>query len=266
LGGSPTLWGMTEMDFSKTFLERKSVRAYEERPVPADVKARVLEAALRAPTAGNMMLYTILDIGEQALKDRLAETCDRQPFIARAPWVLVFLADYARMMAFFEASGVSERCRREGKDLVKPRESDLLLACCDALIAAQAAVCAAESLGLGSCYIGDVMENWETHRELLALPRYTFPISMLCLGYPTAQQAARAQPARLPASVIVLKDRYALPADEALASLYTGEGYGAFVPTATAENPGQALYDRKFSAGFSLEMRRSVASMLEDWR
>lgn len=254
------------MDFSRTFLERKSVRAYEDRLVPMDVKARVLEAALRAPTAGNMMLYTILDIEDQALKDKLAETCDHQPFIAKAPWVLVFLADYARMMAFFEASGVGERCRREGKVLIKPRESDLLLACCDALIAAQTVVCAAESIGLGSCYIGDVMENWEIHRELLALPRYTFPISMLCLGYPTEQQAARVQPARLPAPVIIYKDRYALPSVEALASLYAGEGFGAFTPTVVAENPGQALYARKFSADFSLEMRRSVASMLEDWR
>ncbi|PKL07150.1 MAG: nitroreductase [Spirochaetae bacterium HGW-Spirochaetae-9] len=254
------------MDFSRTFLERKSVRAYEERPLPADVKAKVLEAVLRAPTAGNMMLYSILEIDDQALKDKLAETCDHQPFIAKAPWVLVFLADYARMMAFFEASGVGERCRREGKALVKPRESDLLLASCDALIAAQTAVCAAESLGLGSCYIGDVMENWETHRDLLALPRYTFPIAMLCLGYPTAQQAARVQPARLPAPIIIQKDRYALPSAEVLASLYAGEGYNAFTPTAAAENPGQALYARKFSADFSLEMRRSVASMLEDWR
>ncbi|MDP2792217.1 MAG: nitroreductase family protein [Rectinemataceae bacterium] len=254
------------MDFSKTFLERKSVRVYEDRVVPMTLKTQVLEAALRAPTAGNMMLYTILEIENQTIKDRLSETCDHQPFIAKAPWILVFLADYARMMAFFEASGVGERCRREGKDLIKPRESDLLLACCDALIAAQTAVCAAESLGLGSCYIGDVMENWETHRELLALPRYTFPIAMLCLGYPTAQQASRAQPARLPESLVVQKNRYALPSGQDLAGLYAGEGYGAFTPTAAAENPGQALYARKFSADFSLEMRRSVDSMLQDWR
>ncbi len=254
------------MDFSKTFLERKSVRAYEERPLPADLKARVLEAALRAPTAGNMMLYSILDIEDQGLKARLAETCDHQPFIAKAPWVLVFLADYARMMAFFEASGVGERCRRESTVFMKPRESDLLLACCDALVAAQTAVCAAESLGIGSCYIGDVMENWETHRELLSLPRYTFPIAMLCLGYPTAQQAVRAQPARLPAKVIIQKNKYALPSAEALAKLYAGEGFAAFTPTAAADNPGQALYKRKFSADFSIEMRRSVAAMLEDWR
>jgi FMN reductase (NADPH)/FMN reductase [NAD(P)H] len=254
------------MDFSKVFLERKSVRAYTDAPIPLEIREQVLAAALRAPTAGNMMLYTILEVEDQALKERLAVTCDDQPFIARAPWVLVFLADYARMMAHFRASGVPERCAREGKPFLAPRESDLLLACCDALIAAQTAALAAESLGLGSCYIGDVMENWETHRELLALPRCTFPITMLCFGWPTGQQAARRLPARLPKDIVVNKNRYAMPSEEALAALYSGEGYGAFVPTPQADNQGQALYARKFSADFSKEMRRSVAAMLEDWR
>lgn len=254
------------MDFSKVFLNRKSVRAYEEKPVHGDVKVKVLQAAVRAPTAGNMMLYSILDIEEQALKDRLAETCDHQPFIAKAPWVLVFLADYARLMAFFERSGVDERCAREGNPFLKPRESDLLLACCDALIAAQTAVCAAESLGLGSCYIGDIMENWEMHRDLLSLPRYTFPIAMLCLGWPTEQQVRRPQSARLPESVVIQKNRYVLPDDETLSTMYLGEGYGAFIPRNGVENTGQALYARKFSADFSIEMRRSVVAMLEDWR
>ncbi len=191
------------MDFSKVFLERRSVRAYDGRPIPGEIKDKIVAATLRAPTAGNLMLYTILDIEDQALKERLAVTCDDQPFIARAPWVLIFLADYARMMAFFEKSGVGDTCLREGKPFLSPQESDLLLACCDALIAAQTAVCAAESLGLGSCYIGDVMENWEIHRDLLCLPRYTFPITMLCFGYPTEQQIHRPQPARPPRELVV---------------------------------------------------------------
>jgi FMN reductase (NADPH)/FMN reductase [NAD(P)H] len=254
------------MDFPKVFLERKSVRAYADASIPDEIRDKVLAAALRAPTAGNMMLYTILEIEDQALKERLAVTCDHQPFIAKAPWVLVFLADYARMMAHFRASGVPERCARDGKPFLAPRESDLLLACCDALIAAQTAAVAAESFGLGSCYIGDVMENWETHRELLALPRFVFPITMLCFGWPTDQQAARRQPARLPKDIIVNRNRYAMPSDKELAALYSGEGYGGFAPTPQADNQGQALYARKFSADFSKEMRRSVAAMLEDWR
>ena len=60
----------------------------------------------------------------------------------------------------------------------------LFLACCDALIAAQTAVIAAESLGIGTCYIGDIMENYEEHEELFGLPKYVFPIRLICFGYP----------------------------------------------------------------------------------
>lgn len=253
------------MDFDTLFLKRKSVRAYEDRPVPGDTKQKVIAAMIRAPTAGALMLYSMLDIEEQAIKEKLAETCDHQPFIARAPWVLVFLADYSRMMAYFEHHGVPKWCERTGRPAIKPRESDLLLACCDALIAAQTAAIAAESLGLGSCYIGDIMENWEIHRKLLALPKYTFPITMLCIGYPTQQQKDRPQPPRLSEQLIVMKNRYR-PADpEELTSMYQGEGYSRFAPHGDAENAAQALYDRKFAASFSQEMRRSVAAMLKDW-
>lgn len=72
---------------------RKSVRAYTDRPVPAEVKRTVLAAAVQAPTAGGQQLYTILDITDQRLKDTLAETCDHQPFISTAPVVLIFCAD-----------------------------------------------------------------------------------------------------------------------------------------------------------------------------
>ena len=69
-----------------------------------------------------------------------------------------------------------------------------MLAVCDALIAAQNAVVAAESLGIGSCYIGDIMENAEVHQMTLQLPKYVFPVAMLVFGYPTDQQKKRKKP------------------------------------------------------------------------
>ena len=136
---------------------RKSVRAFTDEPVSPAVKRAVLEAACAAPTAGNQQLYTILDITDQALKDTLADTCDHQPFIARAPMVLIFCADCRKWYDAFAAGGCEPR---------KPGPGDLWLALSDANIAAQNAVTAAWSLGLGSCYIGDILENAETHREL----------------------------------------------------------------------------------------------------
>ncbi len=94
----------------EVLMKRRSVRAYEDREIPAEVRAEILKATLRAPTAGNMMLYSILEITDQSLKDKLAITCDNQPFIARAPLVWIFLADYQRWYDYFLASGVEEIC------------------------------------------------------------------------------------------------------------------------------------------------------------
>ena len=142
----------------RQLLERKSTRAFLDRDITAEEKAAVLQAAVNAPTAGNQQLYTILDITDPEMKAKLAVSCDNQPFIATAPMVLIFCADYRRWYDVF--CGHVEEVR-------KPDMGDLFLAEADTLIAAQNAVVAAHSLGLGSCYIGDVMENCEIHRELL---------------------------------------------------------------------------------------------------
>ncbi|MFT3890570.1 MAG: nitroreductase family protein [Anaerolineales bacterium] len=148
-------------------MKRRSTRAYEEKEIPAEVRAEILKATLRAPTAGNLMLYSILDITDQSIKDQLAVTCDDQSFIAKAPMVWIFLADYQRWYDYFLASGVEGLCEQRNMTMQKPEEADIFLACCDALIAAQNAVIAAESFGIGSCYIGDIMERYETHKEML---------------------------------------------------------------------------------------------------
>jgi nitroreductase len=188
--------------------KRKSVRAYEPVPRGPGQREAILRAALRAPTAGNQMLYSIIEIEDQALKDRLAETCDHQPFIAKAPLVLLFVADYQRWFDFFRHSGVEDLCRRTGTPFRTPQEGDLMLALSDALIAAQTAVVAAEALGLGSCYIGDIMENAEIHRELLSLPEYAFPIALVCFGVPTEGQRQRPQPPRFPEELVVFRNAY----------------------------------------------------------
>jgi len=249
-------------------LKRKSIRAYEQKEIPAEIKAQILQACLRAPTAGNMMLYSIVDVTEQALKDRLAQTCDNQPFIARAPMVWLFLADYQRWQDYFVACGVEEICERENQAMRKPAEGDLLLACCDALIAAQSAVVAAESLGIGSCYIGDIMEQYETHRELFNLPQYTFPICLICFGYPTEQQLNREQPKRFDEKFIVFENRYQRLETSEFDEMFRQRHEQMFNGRASIEgsiNVGQAMYRRKFSAEFSLEMTRSVRAMLKDW-
>ena len=251
---------MTET--TELILKRRSIRAYEEREIPTEVRAEILKATLRAPTAGNLMLYSILEISDQSLKDRLAVTCDNQPFIARAPLVWVFLADYQRWHDTFLACGVEEECARKQVRMQMPEEADLFLASCDALIAAQTAVLAAESFGIGSCYIGDIMEQYEIHRDLLALPPYVFPITMVVFGFPTAQQMKRGYTSRFGEQYVLFHNQYhRLGKQEIDAMLAERRSH-----MEGAKNPGLSTYQHKFSADFSTEMRRSVREMLKNWR
>lgn len=85
---------------------------------------------------------------------------------------------------------------------------DLLLATTDATIAAQNAVVAAESLGIGSCYIGDILEQHDLHRELLNLSEYVVPVCMLVLGYPAEDHFKRQKPKCCKLEDIVCVDQY----------------------------------------------------------
>ena len=186
-------------DTIKQLLERKSVRSFLERDISPEDKEIILKAAVNAPSAGNQQLYTIINVTDQTLKDQLARSCDNQPFIAKAPFVLVFCADAKKWYDLYLESNCAPR---------KLGAGDILLAIDDALIAAQNAVTAAWSLGIGSCYIGDIMEQVELHRELLSLPEYVFPAAMLVFGYPTEQQCRREKPKRAPMDVIVHENGY----------------------------------------------------------
>jgi len=243
---------------------RCSMRAYSDEPITDAEKAAILHATMRAPTAGNLMLYSIVEIVDQSLKDRLAETCDHQPFIARAPWVLLFLADFQKWMDLFAATGAN---RLEGVPQdVTPGLGDLMIACCDALIAAQNGVIAAESLGIGSCYIGDILEQAETHAALLDLPRWTFPITMLCLGRPKTKRRIVARYERH----VVHRDRYHRPSSGELREISDDLDrlYASRSPSdALGGHAGyvQEIYARKFAADFSLEANRSVQWWLDRW-
>jgi nitroreductase len=244
--------------------KRKSIRAYEQKEISADIRAEILKATLRAPTAGNMMLYSIMEVTDQKIKDKLAITCDNQPFISKAPMVWLFLADYQRWFDYFIASDVEALCREKKIAMRKPEEGDLFLACCDALIAGQNAVIAAESFGIGSCYIGDIMEQYETHKELFNLPQYTFPISLVCFGYPTQQQRDQKFTSRFDQKFIVFENQYQRLGREDFNEMFHGPE-SQMTPKEGIANYGQAVYMRKFSADYSMEMSRSVRAILKEW-
>ena len=235
----------------ESLYRRKSVRAYENKNIPAEMKQLILEAAMQAPSAGCQQLYTILDITDRKLKETLVETCDHQPFIAKAPMVLVFCADCKKWYDAYIEAGCEPR---------KPGLGDLMLAVTDTAIAAQNAVVAAESLGIGSCYIGDIMENCEEQRKLLELPDYVFPAAMLVFGWPTKQQKERQKPERCNQKHIVHENTYRSMDGAELRDMFAHE-----CKNRTYEEWCSTFCKRKYNSDFSREMSRSVEKYLEQF-
>ncbi len=235
---------------------RKSVRIFTDAPVTAEEKEAILQAAFDAPTAGCQQLYTILDITDPARKQALAALCDHQDFIAAAPLVLVFVADCARWPAIYRAAGCSPRPAGAG---------DLMLAAADACIAAQNTVAAAESLGLGSCYIGDVLEQCGPMRALLGLPPQTMPAAMLIYGRPTAQQAARRKPERFAREAVVCENAYSAHSAEDWARLCTEREVRGGAQRYDFAADIRAFWQRKYESGFAAEMNRSVREYWADF-
>ncbi|MGB4657791.1 MAG: nitroreductase family protein [Mobilitalea sp.] len=236
---------------------RKSTRVFADNNILEEDRKTIFEAAFEAPTAGGMMLYSIIEVRETALKERLALECDNQPFIAKAPMVLIFLADYQRWYDSFVYEGCETR---------KPGEGDILLASADAIIAAQNTVIAAESLGIGSCYIGDILENCETIRELLNLPDYVLPAAMLVYGYPAESQKKRKKPARFEKKYIVHENTYHRLTKEEHDEMHRLHNTASGLPDKEVKVLVHAIYQRKYMTAFSLEMNRSAGEYLKKFR
>lgn len=159
--------------------------------------------------------------------------------------------DCLKWLSIYEEAGCAPRT---------PGAGDLMLAVTDTAIAAQNAVTAAWSLGIGSCYIGDIMEQYEIHREILCLPDYVFPAAMVVFGYPTAQQMERPKPERFQPEDMVCENTYRRKTGAELRRMLTRdcapEDYDQWVGR---------FCNRKYNSDFSREMTRSVEMYLKEF-
>lgn len=250
--------------------QRRSVRSFSDRTITEETVRTIKQAVLRSPTAGNMVLYSVLEISDSSLKERLADLCDHQPMIAKAPLVWVFLADMTKWVNFYHESGTVAKGEILGITWRSPGAGDLFLALDDALIAAHTSVIAAQALGLGSCYIGDVLENHEEVASLLALPRYTMVAAMVIFGYPNEDFGTKSDHQLRPdAGHVFMENSYREPHLDQLRAAYRAqEAQMARQKRLPFDNSGSIAdyyYFRKYTSSFMAEMNRSVAAMLERW-
>jgi FMN reductase (NADPH) len=201
-----------------------SVRAYKPDPVPPNLVETVVAAGQRASTSSNLQTYSVVVVTDADRRARMAELCGGQKHVAQAPVFLAWCADLSRL---------DRVCQMRGYQQVADHVESFLIAAIDAAIAMQNAALAAESLGLGICYIGGIRNQPQAVIELLALPRLVFPISGMTLGWPAAEPFIRP---RLPLNAVLHWEQYDLKGEvEALtdydqAMIETGIYRGRQVP------------------------------------
>jgi FMN reductase (NADPH) len=152
-----------------------------------------------------MQAYSVVAVADPAKRSRLAELCGNQEHIAQAPVFLAWCADLARL---------DRACELRGYIQETGYVENFLVAAVDAVIAAQSAVMAAESLGLGICYIGSIRNHTQAVIDLLGLPRLVFPVTGMTVGWPAAEPPIRP---RLPQSAVLHLEHYASEHDAELA-------------------------------------------------
>ena len=257
---------MREM-LQKLFAERVSLRRYKKAaPITDADMDYIIQSTLRAPSGGNMMKYSIIKITDADLKKALSQSCDNQPFIATAPCLLLFCADFQRWYDYYRVSQVPEACASRGVTMRFPEEGEFISAVIDTMIAATYANVAAEAIGVGSCWIGDVLEHYEYHKELLHLPKWVLPVSMLVLGYYPDNYRRQIKP-RFDQKFIVSENTYQPLSDADICELFAEHEKGFKTDNKfNADNFGQFNYFRKTGAEYSNERTRSVRVMLESWK
>jgi nitroreductase len=189
----------------ESLLGHRSVRAYLDRPLAPGTLEALVAAAQSAATSSNLQAWSVVAVEDPARKQRLAELAGNQAHVAQAPLFLAWIADLSRADRLGQAAGQT----MEGL----PYLEAVLVAVIDAALAAQNAVAAAESLGLGTVYIGGLRNHPEAVAETLGLPPRAFAVFGLCVGHPDPARPAAVKP-RLPQSVVLHRERYGAP-DEA---------------------------------------------------
>jgi nitroreductase len=205
-------------------LDHRSTRNYKPDALPPNIMETLIAAAQSAPSSSNLQTWSVIAVEDQARKARLSEFAGNQKHIRDAPLFLVWLADLSRVERLAEREARPD----EGIDFLET----FLIAAIDAAMAAQNAVLALESFGLGSVYIGALRNRPRAVAEELGLPPNVFAVFGLCVGYPDLAAGEDIKP-RLRQDVVVHRERYT-PTNEV-------DGLAAYDDTLRAFQESQGL-------------------------
>lgn len=183
-------------DIIQLLQQHRSIRKFTNMPVSKEQREAILKSAQAASTSSNMQAFSVIHVTDADLKTQLAELAGNQPYVSECPLFLVWCADLHRY---------AEAAHRHVDTPVTGNAENLIIATVDAALAAQNAAIAAESLGLGVCYIGGLRNKPAEVSELLGLPKLVYPIFGMCIGMPDQEPLQRP---RLPLEAVYHENRY----------------------------------------------------------
>ena len=190
-----------------TIKDRRTIRKFKKEDVSDHLLNNLIETAARAATMGNMQLYSVIITKDEKVKEELAPLHFNQPMI-KAPVVLTFCADFNRFTKWCEY-----RDAAPGYD----NFLSFINAMSDTLLFTQNFCTLAEEEGLGTCYLGTTVYNPEEIIRVLNMPKLTFPIATICVGWPDESPN---QTDRLPLEGIIHQNTYKDYDEQSLNEIY----------------------------------------------
>ena len=230
------------------FLSRHSFRNFSDKELSEELLNSILTRALKAPTTGNMQLYSVIVNRDKEMIEKLGPVHFNQPAVKNAKVLLTVCADFNRFTRW---------CEIKKADAGFDNFLSFTSAFADALILAQQIVTVAEMEGLGTCYLGTVTYNASQIAEILELPELTVPVACIALGWPEGEPEVTE---RLGLEAVVHQEKYRKDSDEEIVRLFKVKdefpANAKFVSENNKENLAQVFaevrYPRQMNEDFSV--------------
>ncbi|MDP4086063.1 MAG: oxygen-insensitive NADPH nitroreductase [Bacillota bacterium] len=218
-------------DLIKTILSHRSIRQFEDKLLTDEQIKTIVSCAQAASTSSYIQAYSIIGIKDKEKKKKLAELVGNQDYVANNGHFFVFCADLYRHQLIGEI---------ENKNVIPSIESTekFMVGLIDAALAAQNAAIAAESMGLGICYIGGIRNNLEEVKKVLKTPERVIPLFGMAVGYPVQETDIKP---RLPFEHVYHEDEYEQSQEAYLKQL---KGYDELISSYYEQRTGGLRKDR----------------------
>jgi len=243
------------MNALELMMSHRSIRKYTQQPIDASTLNQILEAGTRASTTGNMQVYSIVVTQDEAMKQALSPCHFNQPLVKQAPVVLTFCADFNRFNKW-----CSQRNAEPGYD----NFLSFTTAAIDTLLVAQNVALAAESFGIGICYLGTTTYTASKIIDILKLPKGVVPITTITMGYPAETPELTD---RLPLNAVVHYETYQDFTPESIDEIYCEKEqdskYQQFVVDNKKETLAQVFTDVRYKKSDNVAFSQSLLEVLK---